>query len=106
MRASGEVDLLRSGGFPLGFFDSPRYFEQFAQFSTGDLVCLYTDGITEARNPDVELFGKQRLIDYVKDNGRSMLQDVVDGLLQTATAHAGGELQDDAAIVVFEQYVG
>ncbi|HJS73408.1 MAG TPA: SpoIIE family protein phosphatase, partial [Vicinamibacteria bacterium] len=27
MRASGEIDLLRSGGFPLGFFDAPRYFE-------------------------------------------------------------------------------
>jgi serine phosphatase RsbU (regulator of sigma subunit) len=61
---------------------------------------MVTDGITEARASDRELFSMWRVADYVRDNGESPIQQMVDGLLQTATSYAGGELQDDAAIVI------
>ena len=65
LRRNGDVELLRSGGFPLGFFDNPRYFEQFLQLESGDLLCLYTDGITEATNANDEDYGRNRLIEVL-----------------------------------------
>jgi sigma-B regulation protein RsbU (phosphoserine phosphatase) len=81
LRASGDVDLLRSGGFPLGFFDAPRYFEQFAQLSTGDLVCLYTDGITETSNAKDEDYGRSRLIEALKRHRQKTAAEIADALL-------------------------
>ncbi|MGH9336327.1 MAG: PP2C family protein-serine/threonine phosphatase, partial [Vicinamibacteria bacterium] len=78
MRANGDVDLLRSGGFPLGFFDSPRYFEQFAQLASGDLVCLYTDGITETSNANDEDYGRGRLVEALRRHQGATAAEIVD----------------------------
>jgi len=56
-----RVELLEEGGIPLGLFDEPRYFEGFARLEPGDVLTLYTDGITEASNDADEPYGVERL---------------------------------------------
>ncbi len=62
---------------------------------------MVTDGITEARNSGAVQFGKERLTEFVKRHRSVPLDEIATGLMRAATEHAGGQLQDDAAVVVF-----
>ncbi len=102
MRATGEVDLLRSGGFPLGFFDAPRYFEQFAQFSTGDLVCMYTDGITETSNAKDEDYGRSRLIEVLRRHQQKTAAEIADAVLSDVRRFGERAPLDDATVLILK----
>jgi sigma-B regulation protein RsbU (phosphoserine phosphatase) len=102
MRASGDVDLLRSGGFPLGFFDAPRYFEQFAQLSTGDMVCLYTDGITETSNAKDEDYGRARLIEVLRRHQQSSAAEIADAILSDVRRFGERAPLDDATVLILK----
>jgi len=58
LRANGEVEELRSGGVPLGMFESPRYFEGIAALDVADLFVLYTDGIVESSDAREDQYGR------------------------------------------------
>ena len=100
LRRNGEVELLRSGGFPLGFFDNPRYFEQFVQLESGDLLCLYTDGITEATNAKDADYGRSRLIGVLKKYQSSSSSEVCRALLSDVRRFSGSAPADDATVLV------
>ncbi|HLE70944.1 MAG TPA: GAF domain-containing SpoIIE family protein phosphatase [Vicinamibacteria bacterium] len=102
LRASGDVDLLRSGGFPLGFFDAPRYFEQFAQLSTGDLVCLYTDGITETSNAKDEDYGRARLIEVLRRHQQRSAAEIADAILSDVRRFGERAPLDDATVLILK----
>jgi sigma-B regulation protein RsbU (phosphoserine phosphatase) len=102
MRAGGEVELLRSGGFPLGFFDTPRYFEQFVQLQSGDLVCLYTDGITETSNAKDEDYGRGRLIEALRRNQKSPADEICDAVLADVRRFGERAPHDDASVLVLK----
>ena len=57
----GRVEVLPTRGLPLGMFCDSPYRSETLHASPGDLVVLYTDGVTEARNPRGEEFGRERL---------------------------------------------
>jgi serine phosphatase RsbU (regulator of sigma subunit) len=61
VRSSGEIDWLMPTGMPLGLMPDARYTATEASLDGGDTMVLYTDGITEAANPDEEEFGRERL---------------------------------------------
>lgn len=100
MRAHGEVELLRSGGFPLGFFDNPRYFEHFLQLNSGDLICLYTDGITESMNASDEEYGRPRLVEALRRHQRASAQEIGDAVLADVRRFSGRAPFDDASVVI------
>jgi sigma-B regulation protein RsbU (phosphoserine phosphatase) len=60
-RAGGEVDQLKATGVPLGMFPNASWREEVLPMGTGDLLCVYSDGITEALDAADEEFGLQRL---------------------------------------------
>lgn len=102
LRRNGEVELLRSGGFPLGFFDNPRYFEQFVQLESGDLLCLYTDGITEATNAKDEDYGRKRLIGVLEKHQSSSSSEVCRALLSDVRRFSPSAPADDATVLVIK----
>jgi len=59
----GSVDELATGGTVLGAFPDQHYDEGLVHFRAGDMLLLYTDGVTEAINKDGEEFGTARLLD-------------------------------------------
>ena len=68
---------------------------------TGDILVLYTDGILEAMAPDGSMYGKDRLIDLVRNNRQNSAQAIVDALCQAARDFYQGEPQrDDLTVVV------
>jgi sigma-B regulation protein RsbU (phosphoserine phosphatase) len=62
LRENGEIEMLESGGVPLGMFEAPRYFEGFVALDQGDLTVLYTDGIVESSDAHDEHYGRDRLV--------------------------------------------
>ncbi|MFK4070811.1 PP2C family protein-serine/threonine phosphatase [Streptomyces sp. NPDC029674] len=83
---------------PLGLGPRPRL--QRARLGVGERLLLYTDGLTEARDAQGTMFP---LDDRVRQAAcQPQLRECLDELLSLATAHAGGRLQDDLALVMCE----
>ncbi len=64
-RAAGEVERLTTSGPPLGLLAGANYREHATELGPGDLLLAYTDGITEAADPDDQEFGLDRLAELV-----------------------------------------
>jgi len=98
---SGCFELKDIGGLPLGIMPGVSYEEFCRPLDSEDIVVMVTDGITEARTLDSVQFSHEGLIDYVTRHREKPLEEIATGLMEAATKHAGGQLQDDAAIVIF-----
>jgi sigma-B regulation protein RsbU (phosphoserine phosphatase) len=64
-RANGSVELLDEGGTALGVFHEARFDERAFSLNPGDVIVLFTDGVTETIGTDGEMFEMQRLIDIL-----------------------------------------
>ena len=84
VRRSGEVERLDKGGLPIGMMQGVVYQEASVGFDPGDVLVIYSDGITESINEREEEFDEERLIEVVKNNlGRSAsgIRDRIDEAL-------------------------
>jgi len=68
LKQNGDVSFIDRGSIPLGMFRDTRYHEYYLTTEPGDVLMLYTDGATEAQNPDGEEFGRDRLAKAVQIN--------------------------------------
>ena len=103
--AAGQEEWLREGGVPLGVTADARYPAAEAALAPGDLVVVYSDGVTEAeragRDGAVELFGEKRLVDTVRVLRDRPAEAVVQGILSAVQRFAAGRPQaDDITLVV------
>jgi serine phosphatase RsbU (regulator of sigma subunit) len=92
---------------PLGLQDSkPAPCE--TRLEPGDRLVLYTDGITEARSPQGEFFGEQRLADFISVAAAAgdPAPETVRRLMRHVLNHQADQLQDDASVVVLEWVAG
>jgi serine phosphatase RsbU (regulator of sigma subunit) len=101
-RASGERILLERGGTILGILDRVEFQEGRVALSPGDVVVLYTDGMSEAANATGEQFGDERLYDLVQSLPRSLsAREVAERLLaEVRTFLDGVDPQDDITVLV------
>jgi phosphoserine phosphatase RsbU/P len=77
---SGQHRFIERGGLPLGMFRDTRYHEYYLSFEPGDLLVLYTDGVTEANSPSGEEFGRERLASAVKANSGLSSRELITSL--------------------------
>jgi len=68
LKQNGETLFIDRGSIPLGMFRDTRYHEYYLTTEPGDVLMLYTDGVTEAQNLKGEEFGRDRLARAVKAN--------------------------------------
>ncbi|MEE8176885.1 MAG: PP2C family protein-serine/threonine phosphatase, partial [Acidobacteriota bacterium] len=64
--ATGEVVELASGGFILGAFPFASYSSRPFHLRKGDILLVYSDGLTEAQNHEEEIFGEERLLEIIQ----------------------------------------
>jgi len=101
MRADGETKLLDGGGVMLGILPMFKYQEFREQMQPGDVLVLYTDGVTEAESPAGEEFGDQKLIDLVAALRHRPAAEIVDAIHNAVFTFAEGAPQgDDITVVV------
>jgi serine phosphatase RsbU (regulator of sigma subunit) len=99
------VDRLGEGGMPLGVSRKEVYQEGRVRIDKGDMLCLYTDGVTEQRNSDGKLFGEDRLIRLLRANKNLSLSELQE-LLFAAVRNFGGGRQDDDLTAIIACYSG
>jgi phosphoserine phosphatase RsbU/P len=86
LRATGEHEELSATGLPLGLLPIGEYERAERTLGPGDLVIVYTDGVTEAANPEGEEYGLARLIEV----GRAHAKNGVDALAEALQADLDG----------------
>jgi serine phosphatase RsbU (regulator of sigma subunit) len=95
------TQLSQSGGPPLCVLDDFRYEAAACRLEPGDTLCLVTDGVTEARNANGELFGRARLEGLLAGAADMTVEQLAVGVRDAvATFVDGSEPADDLAILV------
>jgi len=100
LHRDGGVRRLSDGGTVLGFIEGFPYTEGEHPLAPGDLMVVFSDGITEAMNGRSEQFGEERVGEVLRRNAGRPPAEVVAALLDAATAHAGGTPQSDDMTVI------
>jgi phosphoserine phosphatase RsbU/P len=101
VRSDGHQEILSDGGTVLGAFQDSDYSECTVPLHAGDQLVLLTDGITEAANARGEQFGERgRLEQLLLHNRKLSSEKLKDVMLGAVDSFAGGDLQDDATIMV------
>jgi serine/threonine protein phosphatase PrpC len=93
--------LDRGTGMPFGVGPASAVFEE--QLEPGDRVLLYTDGVTEARDANGELFGIHQLVDLIsRTAGDDPPPEAMRRLMHAIEEHNEGPMRDDATVVMLE----
>jgi sigma-B regulation protein RsbU (phosphoserine phosphatase) len=102
VRADGSVEGLKpSPGFPIGIVEAASYGESRLACEAGDAVALYTDGVTDARSPDGELYGEGRLAAALARCAGQPAAAMAEGVRADIENYTGGsEPYDDMTLVV------
>lgn len=102
--ATGEVRPLRAQGIVLGIVPQPQFEQLAAALAPGDVLLLYTDGVTETMNPHRELFGDDRLAAVLRANHQHGPQEIINAILAALNEFAAGQSQaDDITMVVLKR---
>jgi sigma-B regulation protein RsbU (phosphoserine phosphatase) len=121
-QASGRIEFVNAGhcsplllrskglvrvpptGLPLGLFSDTKYETRTVQASRGDLLLLYTDGISEAKNRAGDEFGETRVESALRDCQERVAEEVIRRLLGDVSAFRNGSRQDDdITVLVFRR---
>jgi len=100
-RTGGAIDRLSATGVPLGLLPHGSWREETVPFHRGDLLCVYTDGFTEATNGDEEEFGLERLEQGFRSRRTLPTREISDALYGEVAAFAAGIPQyDDQTLLI------
>jgi serine phosphatase RsbU (regulator of sigma subunit) len=103
-RAAGGCERLEGNGLPLGLFPVAKYERSEVTLAPGDLVVLYTDGITEAANATGEEFGIERLERVVQTYSREPLVALAVAIETTVEVFAEERrFADDRTLVILRR---
>ncbi len=105
VRAGGGTTMLDSGGLPLGLLAGSAYRCERLAVEPGDLLCLYSDGITEAASPSDEEFGLERLCDLLAAHRREPLGSIIERIDRDVREFSAGQPQgDDQTLVLLRRH--
>jgi serine phosphatase RsbU (regulator of sigma subunit) len=95
VRASGQTDLLSTGSMLLGAFDFAEYQAQQTRLAPGDVLVIFSDGVTEAVDATNQVFGDERLQELVKENKGLSSKELKNRIEQEVVAFTRGLPQGD-----------
>jgi sigma-B regulation protein RsbU (phosphoserine phosphatase) len=98
LRPHSDPMLIGASGPLLGLLPEVSFSEERIDLTPGDILLLYTDGVTEARG-DGDYFGDERLLAWASDRDLSDVSVLVDSLLAEVLQYQGGRPRDDIAVV-------
>ena len=96
----GTLATLSVGGMVLGVFPDTGYDQAERPLGRGDRLVFYTDGITEARDPEGEEYGEERLMAIAREARGGRADAIKTALLNDVNRFTGGQFEDDATLIV------
>lgn len=104
VRADGAIELLESQSVPMGVIPDAEFEGAQTPLQPRDLVLLYTDGITEATDPDDNMYGLERLMELVLENRALPLEELAEKIDTDVTTFAQGvPFADDRTLVLLRR---
>lgn len=96
------VELTQSA-FPLGVFEDAVFETETVVLQPGDLFLTFTDGLTDARNDEDQLFGTEAIIDCLTQHRHQSAEEIVNGLMAQIEQFAKGtEPYDDTTVIALK----
>ena len=97
----GRVEELKSHDMALAVLPGVPFTEQQVHLAIGDLLVLYTDGVTDASNAEGEMFGRQRLAEVVSAHRNRSAEELIHTIDEVVNAFVGHTPQyDDITVVI------
>ncbi|MCP4116315.1 MAG: SpoIIE family protein phosphatase [Desulfobacteraceae bacterium] len=105
---SGEECFYKKdkSGPMVGVIENIDYKELSVDLSSGDGFLLYTDGVTEAMDPDRNLFSDERLLAVVNDGARDSIEGMIENVMAEVARHAADAPQSDDIAMLMIRYNG
>jgi serine phosphatase RsbU (regulator of sigma subunit) len=101
IRRSGEAQMVEGGGPVLGILSIAPYSEARQHLEQGDMLVLYSDGVTEANNTAFEEYGEERFIELLRRHRHEPAAKIVDAVTKSLNEFSAGAPQaDDITLVV------
>ncbi|OPL19345.1 MAG: hypothetical protein AVO35_11415 [Candidatus Aegiribacteria sp. MLS_C] len=104
LKRDGATRWLDRGGLILGLSSGARYEHESVGVDSGDVLVLYTDGLTEAMDHSGREFGTERLMSVVRENRDLSAHQISSGILEAVNGHAGELSQSDDQTLVVLKY--
>lgn len=103
VRADGRVEELKGGGILLGYLPDQTFIQNVVDFNEGDVLVLYTDGITEAMDLEENEFGEERLQQTLIENRHLNPYDLKEQVLNAVKHFTHRKNQtDDMTLVIIK----
>jgi sigma-B regulation protein RsbU (phosphoserine phosphatase) len=103
-RHDGRVESLGQPTGPLlAVLDESEYGDRRIELDAGDLLLLYTDGVTEARNEEAGMFGEEGLARLLSQLCSAPPEEICRELLDRVNEHRRGEPQDDVTLLALKR---
>ncbi len=100
LRRDGSVERLDSTCTVLGMFEDWQCAMAESQIDSGDILALYTDGVTESFNEAQEEFGEDRLIEALRRHCRLSAQELAAAVVDEVVHFSGAEQFDDITLII------
>ncbi|MEN8223475.1 MAG: GAF domain-containing SpoIIE family protein phosphatase [Acidobacteriota bacterium] len=101
-----EVIQLEEGDIVLGCMETFQFNENSINLDPGDLLLLYSDGITEAINENEDELGEEEMTKVVIENPGFSLEEMADQIFEKVKIHSGDNLQyDDMTLVLIKRRI-
>jgi phosphoserine phosphatase RsbU/P len=99
-----EVEMLPATGQIIGPFPNEKYHSEYTLMKKGDILLLYTDGISEATNEQRDMYGEQRLIQKMREFKSRTPRDICQLILEDVQKHNRLlEYSDDKTLLVIKR---
>ncbi|HYE75740.1 MAG TPA: PP2C family protein-serine/threonine phosphatase, partial [Blastocatellia bacterium] len=106
LRADGEAVWLKATGTPLGLIPEMPYEEAYFELYPGDIVALYSDGVSEAQNEAEEEFSEGRVADLLRQYKNESAKELVNIIYQEIDRFAGTAPQfDDITLMILKRVI-
>jgi len=105
-QSSGDVEFMPIGGRALGWFPNNPVQAHEVTLQPGDIMVFYTDGLTEAENPQSEPYGEARLANVVAEYATQSASEIRDNILHDVSDFCAGQPPFDDLTMLVVKYVG
>ncbi|MEP6815902.1 MAG: histidine kinase N-terminal 7TM domain-containing protein [Marmoricola sp.] len=101
LRTTGAVEETGTLGTALAMFDEPELYDTTLHLAPGELMCVFTDGLVEARR-EHEMFGSERVADLLRHHANGSAAELSTLMVDAVHDFHGHQLADDLAILVIK----